>query len=82
VTKLRGSVMIAVGAVFDFFSGRTTIAPDFVHEAGFAWLFRMLGSDRRRLWRRYTIDHSYFLWRFGRQVLGLDALAIDDDPRP
>jgi N-acetylglucosaminyldiphosphoundecaprenol N-acetyl-beta-D-mannosaminyltransferase len=82
VTKLRGSVMIAVGAVFDFFSGRTQIAPDFVHEAGFAWLYRMLGSERRRLWRRYTIDHSYFLWRFGRQVVGLDAPTIDDEPRP
>lgn len=76
-TKLRGSVMVAVGAVFDFFSGRATMAPDFVHEAGLAWLFRMLGSDRRRLWRRYTIDHSYFLWHFARQQLGLSSPAID-----
>jgi N-acetylglucosaminyldiphosphoundecaprenol N-acetyl-beta-D-mannosaminyltransferase len=74
-------VLVAVGAVFDFFSGRTKMAPDYVHEAGFAWLYRMLGSDRRRLWRRYTIDHSYFLWHFGRQLLGLSRPEIEMDPR-
>ena len=81
VPKLRGSVMIAVGAVFDFLSGRAAMAPDVVHEAGFAWLYRMLGSDRRRLWRRYTIDHSYFLVHFARQVLGLSRPQIEIDQR-
>lgn len=81
VDKLSGSILISVGAVFDFFSGRATMAPDFVHEAGFAWLFRMLGADRRRLWRRYTIDHSYFLLQFGRQLLGLSRPDVEIDPR-
>jgi UDP-N-acetyl-D-mannosaminuronic acid transferase (WecB/TagA/CpsF family) len=57
------------------------MAPDFVHDAGFAWLFRMLGSDRRRLWRRYTIDQSYFLLQFGRQLLGLSHPVVEIDPR-
>lgn len=79
IDKLHGSVMVAVGAVFDFFSGRARMAPDVVHEAGFAWLFRMLGSDRRRLLRRYTIDHSYFLWHFARQQLGLAHPVVDTE---
>ncbi|MBA3542725.1 MAG: WecB/TagA/CpsF family glycosyltransferase [Deltaproteobacteria bacterium] len=82
IDKLQGSVLIAVGAVFDFFSGRVAMAPDFIHEAGFAWLYRMLGKDRKRLWRRYTVDHGRFLWQFARQQVGLSQPSAVTDPRP
>jgi N-acetylglucosaminyldiphosphoundecaprenol N-acetyl-beta-D-mannosaminyltransferase len=66
--KIRGSVLIACGAAFDFFGGRVRMAPRFVQRSGFEWLYRLLGPDIGRLWRRYTIDHARFLWHF---VLGL-----------
>jgi N-acetylglucosaminyldiphosphoundecaprenol N-acetyl-beta-D-mannosaminyltransferase len=78
--KIAGSVMIAVGAAYDFFSGRIPMAPRPIQEAGFAWLYRLLGPDRKRLWRRYTIDHGYFLWQFGKQLVGLEH--PDVHPRP
>ena len=72
--------MIAVGAAYDFFSGRIPMAPRIVQEAGFAWLYRLLGPDRKRLWRRYTIEHGYFLWQFGKQLAGLAHPSVE--PRP
>ena len=77
---IPGTVMIAVGAAYDFFSGRIAMAPRAIQEAGFAWLYRLLGPDRKRLWRRYTIDHGYFLWHFARQLAGVAHPRVE--PRP
>jgi N-acetylglucosaminyldiphosphoundecaprenol N-acetyl-beta-D-mannosaminyltransferase len=79
--RIPGTVMIAVGAAYDFFSGRVPMAPRAVQEAGFAWLYRLLGPDRKRLWRRYTIDHGYFLWHFARQLVGIERPAVEPRPR-
>ncbi len=51
--KLRAPVLIGVGAAFDFLSGRKKQAPPWIQRAGLEWLFR-LGSEPRRLWRRYS----------------------------
>jgi len=45
--------LIGVGAAFDFLSGRKKQAPPWIQRAGLEWLFR-LGSEPRRLWRRYS----------------------------
>ena len=47
--KIRGSILIASGATFDFFSGRIQQAPEWIRNAGFEWLYR-LSKDFRRLW--------------------------------
>lgn len=76
LNKIPGSVMISCGATFDFLGGRVRMAPEIVQNSGFEWLFRLLGRDRRRLFRRYTIMNIKFLWNFGFQLLGrrhLDA---------
>jgi N-acetylglucosaminyldiphosphoundecaprenol N-acetyl-beta-D-mannosaminyltransferase len=66
--KIRGSVMIAVGAAFDFFGGRIQMAPRFVQRSGFEWLYRLASKDFGRLWRRYTIHNAHFMWHFARQL--------------
>jgi N-acetylglucosaminyldiphosphoundecaprenol N-acetyl-beta-D-mannosaminyltransferase len=68
--KIRGTVMVASGATFDFFSGKITQAPEFVRNSGFEWLFR-LTQDFRRLWRRYTVENLIFLGAFSLQLLGI-----------
>jgi N-acetylglucosaminyldiphosphoundecaprenol N-acetyl-beta-D-mannosaminyltransferase len=68
---IRGAVLVACGATFDFFGGRVRMAPRFVQRAGFEWAYRLLGPDFRRLWRRYTIDHVTFLYNFALQLLGI-----------
>jgi len=51
--KLTAPVLIGVGAAFDFLSGRKRQAPRWMQRAGMEWLFR-LGTEPRRLWRRYA----------------------------
>jgi N-acetylglucosaminyldiphosphoundecaprenol N-acetyl-beta-D-mannosaminyltransferase len=68
--KIRGTIMIASGATFDFFSGRIKQAPQWIREAGFEWLYR-LAKDFRRLWVRYLIYNVVFVIMFGLQLTGL-----------
>ena len=53
---------VAVGAAFDFIGGEKRQAPRWMREHGFEWLFR-LASEPRRLWRRYLVGNTVFLWR-------------------
>jgi N-acetylglucosaminyldiphosphoundecaprenol N-acetyl-beta-D-mannosaminyltransferase len=71
--KIRGSVFIASGATFDFFGGRIKMAPEFIRRLGFEWLYRLLGKDFLRLWRRYTIMNGIFFWAFMLQLLHLQV---------
>ena len=71
--RIRGSIMIASGATFDFFSGRIKQAPEWIRNAGFEWLYR-LTKDFRRLWVRYTVYNVIFLFMFALQVTGCGGL--------
>lgn len=70
VTKLRGIVMIGVGAAFDFHAGRVKQAPHWIQQAGLEWLFRLL-MEPRRLWKRYFTIVPLFLPMWGMQKLGI-----------
>ena len=63
------AVMLAVGAAFDFHSGRVRQAPRWMQRSGLEWLFRLL-MDPRRLWRRYFRNNPRFLWLVIWQLLG------------
>lgn len=52
--NINKAVMIAVGAAFDFHSGRIARAPRWMQRSGLEWLHR-LWSEPGRLWRRYLI---------------------------
>jgi N-acetylglucosaminyldiphosphoundecaprenol N-acetyl-beta-D-mannosaminyltransferase len=69
--KIRGSIMIACGATFDFFGGRIKMAPRWVQRSGFEWLYRLASKDFARLWRRYTLYNARFLWHFAQQLAGV-----------
>jgi N-acetylglucosaminyldiphosphoundecaprenol N-acetyl-beta-D-mannosaminyltransferase len=60
VGRLTASVLIGVGAAFDFHAARKRQAPRWIQRGGLEWLFR-LGQEPRRLWRRYLIDNPLFL---------------------
>ena len=66
--KIRGSIIVASGAAFDFFSGRIKQAPKYIRDAGFEWLYRLV-HDFRRLWVRYTIYNIVFLVAFFLQQI-------------
>lgn len=68
-SRLTPPLLVAVGAAFDFFTGRQPQAPRWMQRAGLEWVFR-LAQEPRRLWRRYLIYNPKFLVAFARQWLG------------
>jgi N-acetylglucosaminyldiphosphoundecaprenol N-acetyl-beta-D-mannosaminyltransferase len=61
VGRISAPVLIGVGAAFDIHSGTTQQAPRWMQRSGLEWLFR-LGTEPRRLWRRYLINNPRFVW--------------------
>ena len=59
--KLNVSLMIGVGAAFDFHTGNAKEAPGWMQSNGLEWLFRLL-TEPRRLWRRYLIGNSLLIY--------------------
>jgi N-acetylglucosaminyldiphosphoundecaprenol N-acetyl-beta-D-mannosaminyltransferase len=78
--KIRGTVMIASGATFDFFSGRIRQAPKWIRSSGLEWIFR-LGQDTRRLWKRYTLYNLIFVACFSAELLGLREWGLSPASR-
>jgi len=67
--RIAAPVMIGVGAAFDFHAGVKKQAPRWMQRSGLEWSFRLL-TEPRRLWRRYLINNSLFLW-----MILLEALS-------
>ena len=64
--KKLNCVSIGIGAAIDFISGNKQLAPKFLEHIGLAWLFRLI-SEPRRLFFRYLITNSLFLYFFTLQ---------------
>jgi N-acetylglucosaminyldiphosphoundecaprenol N-acetyl-beta-D-mannosaminyltransferase len=58
-TKIQ-SVMIGVGAAFDYYAGMKLQAPPWMQKLGLEWFFR-LSLEPGRLWRRYLYHNPRFL---------------------
>jgi N-acetylglucosaminyldiphosphoundecaprenol N-acetyl-beta-D-mannosaminyltransferase len=58
---LNASVLAGVGAAFDFHAGHKKEAPGWMKKSGLQWLHR-LASEPRRLWRRYLVGNTRFLF--------------------
>ncbi len=67
-------VMIGVGAAFDFATGRVRQAPVWMREHGLECLFR-LWCEPHRLWRRYIIYGSGFVWNVSLELLHLKTFT-------
>jgi len=63
-----GSVMLGVGAAFDFIAGAKKQAPSILQRLGLEWFFRLV-SEPHRLWRRYLVRNPRFLYHFGLQLV-------------
>ena len=49
-----------IGAVFDFYAGTISRAPQWMIKLGLEWLFRLI-KEPRRMWRRYLIGNVKFI---------------------
>lgn len=50
-----------IGAVFDFFAGTVERAPLWWQQHSLEWLYRLI-KEPKRMWRRYIIGNTLFLW--------------------
>ena len=62
------SVMVGVGAAFDFLAGTKPQAPRWMMRIGMEWFFR-LATEPRRLWKRYLKHNPRFIVLFAAQLL-------------
>ena len=68
--KLDVTLMIGVGAAFDFHSGRVRLAPRWMQRGGLEWIYR-LGCEPRRLAKRYFRNNPLFVLKYSIQLTGL-----------
>jgi len=66
--QLNASVLIGVGAAFDFVSNTKKQAPHWMQKSGLEWLFRLC-CEPKRLWRRYLIGNTKFIYFYLKQSL-------------
>lgn len=78
--SLEASLLVGVGAAFDFHAGQTRQAPRFIQRSGFEWLFR-LGAEPRRLWRRYAVTVPAFIGLVVAQGIGLRRFPLEPVPQ-
>lgn len=54
-------LIMGVGGAFDVLAGMVPRAPRWMQAAGLEWAWRLM-LEPRRLWRRYLVGNSRFLW--------------------
>jgi N-acetylglucosaminyldiphosphoundecaprenol N-acetyl-beta-D-mannosaminyltransferase len=62
------ATMVGVGLAFAQIAGLKRAAPAWMQRSGMEWLFR-LGQEPQRLWRRYLVGNSRFVWYLARELL-------------
>lgn len=74
--RLDATLLIGVGAAFDFHAGRVRQAPRWMQQSGLEWFFRLC-CEPRRLWRRYLKNNPLFLARILGQFTGLRRYSLE-----
>jgi N-acetylglucosaminyldiphosphoundecaprenol N-acetyl-beta-D-mannosaminyltransferase len=62
------AVMLGIGGVFPIYAGQQQRAPEFIRDAGFEWLYRLV-QEPKRLWSRYSRTIPPFLWMAAKQLM-------------
>jgi len=68
--NLRVPCVVGVGAAFDINSGSIGQAPGWMREHGLEWFYRLI-REPRRLWRRYIVYGSQFVYNVTLEVLSI-----------
>jgi N-acetylglucosaminyldiphosphoundecaprenol N-acetyl-beta-D-mannosaminyltransferase len=73
IEALQVPVAMAVGGLFDFYSGSVPRAPGWIRALGIEWTFRLL-MEPRRLWKRYLVGNATFMARAAWAGVSLPGL--------
>ena len=74
LSRLGAKVVIGVGGLFDFFSGRIPRAPRWIRKLGMEWCYRLC-HEPKRLWRRYLVGNVVFLARLAQLRLAMGLMS-------
>ncbi|HKP87713.1 MAG TPA: WecB/TagA/CpsF family glycosyltransferase [Blastocatellia bacterium] len=69
IARAGARFALGVGGSFDHLSGQSRRAPRWMQRAGIEWLYRLM-REPRRLWRRYLIGNTLFIWLVAKQAWG------------
>jgi len=72
---LNCKVMVGVGAAFDIHTGHVNDAPQWIKNAGLQWLHRLC-QEPSRLWKRYLLNNTAFVFRTVLQLTGLKRYEL------
>jgi len=59
---------VGVGAVFEWVAGNKLKAPEWMANIGLEWTLRLI-QEPKRLFKRYLIDNTLFIYYFLKQIL-------------
>jgi N-acetylglucosaminyldiphosphoundecaprenol N-acetyl-beta-D-mannosaminyltransferase len=76
--QLDVTLMVGVGAAFDFHAGRIKQAPRWVQRSGLEWFYRMC-SEPKRLAGRYLRNNPRFVWKILGQLSGFKRYSLSPD---
>jgi len=68
--QLPPGVYFAIGAAFAFHAGMVSQAPAWMQRRGLEWIYRF-AAEPRRLWKRYVVYNTLFLWYYLTDALRL-----------
>jgi N-acetylglucosaminyldiphosphoundecaprenol N-acetyl-beta-D-mannosaminyltransferase len=74
--RLDATLMIGVGAAFDFHSGRVKQAPRWMQRSGLEWFYRLC-QEPRRLAKRYLRNNPLFAMKIAGQLAGLKKYVLE-----
>lgn len=74
--RLNTTLMIGVGAAFDFHTGRLKDSPQWMKRLGLQWLHR-LAQEPMRLGKRYLVNNPLFLAQASLQLAGIRRFVLD-----
>lgn len=60
---------MGVGGAFDIMAGKTKRAPNWMQKMGLEWFYRIV-QEPQRMWKRYLVTNSLFVWMLLREKLG------------
>ncbi len=79
VALLDTTLLLGVGAAFDFHTGRVRQAPRWMQRSGMEWFYRLV-CEPRRLWKRYFKNNPRFLFHAALQLLRLRSYPLQQPP--
>ena len=62
------AVLLGVGGAFDVYAGVRKRAPRWMQKLALEWFYRLV-QEPRRMFKRYFVTNSLYLWLLGKQIL-------------